>query len=116
MSGHEHAGGTAPGLHGHAADAAASAPERGEGGDTLRAISRTLAVCAAPRYLRRTATIGVVVGTWLTFMNHGDALLYGSPSWELTTRVALNYLTPFVVSNLGLLSRPPSQEPRRPRD
>lgn len=66
-------------------------------------LNRILRVCATPVHLKRTASIASVVGTWLTLVNQGDLLLAGqSPiPWS---KLVLNYLTPFVVSNLGLLS------------
>ena len=49
-----------------------------------------------------TATrIAVVVGTWLSLMNQGHAIVHGNLPW---LKVALNYLTPFVVSSLGYLA------------
>ena len=49
-----------------------------------------------------TATrIAVVVGTWLSLMNQGHAIVHGRAPW---LKIALNYLTPFVVSSLGYLA------------
>ena len=45
--------------------------------------------------------IMLVVGTWLTAMNHGDAILRGSIPW---LKVALDYGTPFTVASLGFLA------------
>jgi hypothetical protein len=45
--------------------------------------------------------IALVVGTWLSLMNQGRLILAGHPPW---VRIALNYLTPFVVSSLGFLA------------
>ncbi|TJY55958.1 hypothetical protein E4T66_20390 [Sinimarinibacterium sp. CAU 1509] len=58
----------------------------------------------SPTHLRRTGTISLVVGTWLTAFNQGDALLSSGLSSMLGLKIFLNYLTPFVVANLGLLS------------
>lgn len=74
-------------------------------------LRRALAVCLLPRHLRRTAAIALIVGTWLTLVNQGDTLLAAvsasgaSSDLGMAIKVALNYLTPFVVSNFGLLSR-----------
>lgn len=73
---------------------------------------RTLNTILKPAHLRRTGLVALVVGTWLTAFNHGDALLAGAWSVTLGVKVFLNFLTPFVVANLGLLSRqagPPSR-------
>lgn len=49
-----------------------------------------------------TATrIALVVGTWLSLMNQGRLILHGHAPW---VRIALNYLTPFVVASLGYLA------------
>ena len=61
------------------------------------------------RYLRRTMAIAVIVGTWLTLFNQGDTLVAGTLSAVLLGKIFLNYLTPFVVANLGLLSREDSE-------
>jgi len=56
------------------------------------------------RHLRRTGVIALVVGTWLTAFNQGDALLADGWTAVLGLKIFLNYLTPFMVANLGLLS------------
>ncbi len=55
-------------------------------------------------HLRRTTLIALVVGTWLTSFNLGDLLLQGQWNTTIAIKLGLDYLTPFVVSNLGLLS------------
>jgi hypothetical protein len=55
-------------------------------------------------HLRRTTAIAALVGTWLTVVNQGDALIAGTVSALLVGKTLLNYLTPFIVANLGLLS------------
>ncbi|HJO35140.1 MAG TPA: hypothetical protein QF361_02835 [Gammaproteobacteria bacterium] len=66
---------------------------------------KALATILVPAHLRRTGLIALIVGSWLTAFNQGDALLAGAWSARLALKVFLNYLTPFVVANLGLLSR-----------
>ena len=61
-------------------------------------------VIATPVHLKRTLLIAFVVGTWLNAFNHGDELLRGAFSAHLAGKLLLNYLTPFVVSNIGLLA------------
>ncbi len=58
-----------------------------------------------PAHLRRTGSIALIVGTWLTAFNQGDVLWTGELYGWLWVQVSLNYLTPFVVANLGLLSK-----------
>ncbi len=65
---------------------------------------QALAIILAPQHLRRTGAIALLVGLWLSAFNQGDVLLAGAWSKALCLKLALNFLTPFVVSNLGLLS------------
>ena len=67
-------------------------------------VGRAFRHCARPRHLRRTSTIALVVGSWLTLFNQGDVLTSGHVDSVLLIKVLLNYLTPFVVANFGLLS------------
>ena len=60
--------------------------------------------CAKPARLRRTAMIALVVGTILTLLNQGDVILGGNATGATAVKAALNYVVPFVVSNLGMLS------------
>ena len=61
----------------------------------------------AARLFLRGATIvsatpiAAVVGTWLSLLNQGSAILDGRPPW---LKLALNYATPFVVASLGFLA------------
>lgn len=58
-----------------------------------------------PAHLRRTGLIAFLVGTWLTAFNQGDVILAGGFDFGVIVKITLNYFTPFVVANLGLLSR-----------
>jgi hypothetical protein len=51
--------------------------------------------------LRSAVLIAVFVGTWLSLLNQGRVILDGHPPWP---KIALNYVTPFVVSSLGYLA------------
>ena len=62
-----------------------------------------LRICLRPDHLRRTLTIAVVVGTILTAINHADVIARGDATSATLAKAALNYVVPFVVSNLGLL-------------
>ncbi|MGH8215353.1 MAG: nitrate/nitrite transporter NrtS [Rhodanobacteraceae bacterium] len=68
---------------------------------TLRTSAR---VIFTPVHLKRMLLIAFVVGSWLNLFNHGDALLRGAFGAHLAIKLALNYLTPFIVSNFGLLA------------
>jgi hypothetical protein len=45
--------------------------------------------------------IALVVGVWLSLMNQGGPVFDGHPPW---VKLALNFLTPFVVASLGYLA------------
>ena len=62
-----------------------------------------LRICLEPQNLRRTLAIALVVGTILTAINQADVILRGDATWTIAAKAALNYLVPFIVSNLGLL-------------
>jgi hypothetical protein len=72
--------------------------------------ARYAEICLQPHHLTRTLAIALVVGTWLTAFNHGEVLMYAEASGGLWVKVLLNYLTPFVVSNWGLVSRRTAEE------
>lgn len=72
--------------------------------ESLAGLGSLVRLCCRPRHLRRTSTIAIVVGSWLTLFNQGEVLWAGGLSFALLLKVLLNYLTPFVVANLGLLS------------
>lgn len=70
------------------------------------ALARTVGTwryCARREHLRRTARIALAVGLLLTAINQGDAILSGPVTAMTALRCVLNFLVPFVVSNLGLL-------------
>jgi hypothetical protein len=66
-------------------------------GDSLR-------ICFRPEHLRRTIKIAVVVGTILTLINQLDVIVKGNADTLTWVKCGLNYVVPFVVSNLGLLA------------
>lgn len=63
-----------------------------------------VAYCLRRTHLRRTTRIAFVVGLLLTAVNQGAVILDGDASMLTWVRSAVNFLIPFVVSNLGLLS------------
>ena len=62
------------------------------------------AVVVAPRQLRRTVSVMLVVGTAFFAMNQLGVILAGRATALVWVKAALTYLTPFCVSNFGLLS------------
>ncbi len=69
-----------------------------------RGIRAALGYCSRPEHLRRTIVIAVVVGTLLTAVNQLDVIARGDATTVTWAKCAANYLVPFIVSNLGLLS------------
>lgn len=61
-------------------------------------------ICCARPTLRRTARIAAVVGLVLTGINEGDSLVHGHVSGGTGIKMALNFVVPFIVSNLGVLA------------
>jgi hypothetical protein len=68
------------------------------------AVRNALAYCRRPEHLRRTVRIALVVGLVLTAINQLDVILGGGATTGTWIKCALNFVVPFVVSNLGLLS------------
>jgi hypothetical protein len=72
------------------------------------AMRAALAYCQQPEHLRRTLRIALVVGLVLTAINQLDVIVGGDATAVTWVKCGLNFVVPFVVSNLGLLSgRPP---------
>ena len=62
-------------------------------------------VCCRCDHLRVTGGVALIVGTWLTAINQADMILSHGFSVVILLKVLVNYLTPFIVSNAGLLAR-----------
>jgi len=89
---------------------------RGEKGNqylVVRAVGRivfsmeirvALATCRQPSNLRRTLTIALIVGCILSIINQGDVIVHGDATGATVLKVCLNFVVPFVVSNLGVLT------------
>lgn len=56
------------------------------------------------RHLKRTTLISLGVGSWLTLFNLGGVIWHGDAGITVWIKLALDYATPFVVANMGLLS------------
>jgi hypothetical protein len=68
------------------------------------ALADALSYCRRPAHLRRTLRIALVVGIVLTVINQADVLLAGHAGTGTFIKCGLNFVVPFIVSNLGLLS------------
>jgi len=70
----------------------------------LESLRERLAPCVQRQTLQRTITIALVVGTVLTAINQLGVLTSGRVTLATYLRCGANYLVPFIVSNLGVLS------------
>ena len=71
---------------------------------SLRGLREGLAYIGRPEHLRRTLRIALVVGGILTAINQGDVILKAHATSGTWVKCGLNFVVPFCVSNLGLLS------------
>ncbi|GAC1325178.1 MAG: hypothetical protein NVSMB25_23390 [Thermoleophilaceae bacterium] len=74
--------------------------------DTTRrtTLADALAYCRRPAHIRRTLRVALVVGLLLNGVNEATPIANGQLGALTWIRVALNFIVPFVVSNIGLLS------------
>ena len=84
-------------------------------------VHEALAPCRERATLRRTIRIALVVGCVLTVINQLNVLIRGGATALTGVKIGLNFLVPFVVSNLGVLAASrsatgTSASPDRPRD
>ena len=70
----------------------------------MAAIRDAVIYCSRREHLRRTVTIALIVGIVLTSINQLDVILAGDATPWTWVKCAMNFLVPFLVSNLGLLS------------
>ena len=61
-------------------------------------------VVLAPHHLRKTIPLALVVGSAFFVMNQLGVILSGHTTGLVWLKAALTYLTPFLVSNYGVLS------------
>jgi hypothetical protein len=67
-------------------------------------LADAISYCGKRAHLRRTLRIALVVGIVLTAINQLDVLVSGDAGTATFIKCGLNFVVPFVVSNLGLLS------------
>ena len=83
----------------------------------MSSVGQAVTFCLQRQNLYRTLRIALVVGVLLTLINQGGVLAAGDSTAATWVRCALNFFTPFVVSNTGLLSAADwrSSSPSTPR-
>jgi hypothetical protein len=83
-------------------------PAIGVAGDAAgteeRGLRAAVAYCGRREHLRRTLGIALVVGIVLTSINQLDVIVSGEATLTTWVKCGMNFVVPFVVSNLGLLS------------
>lgn len=62
-----------------------------------------LRVVAYRPHLRKTVSVGLLVGSIIFCINHLDVVLRGEATVSTWLKGALTYLVPFCVSNYGIL-------------
>jgi hypothetical protein len=67
-------------------------------------IAAAVETCRKPANLRRTLTIAAVVGFVLSMINEGGAIIHGNVTRADSWKICLNFIVPFIVSNLGVLA------------
>jgi hypothetical protein len=75
-----------------------------ESAPTWSTLGELLSIVVAPRQLRRTASVMLVVGSAFFAMNQLGVILAGRATAVVWLKAALTYLTPLLVSNFGVLS------------
>jgi hypothetical protein len=79
-------------------------PESAEDERADRGWRAALAYCGRREHLRKTIPIALVVGIVLTAINQLDVILGGDATAGTWVKSGMNFVVPFIVSNLGLLS------------
>jgi hypothetical protein len=51
---------------------------------------------------KRTLTIAAIVGCILSIINEGDVIIHGNATGMTAVKICLNFVVPFIVSNLGV--------------
>lgn len=65
---------------------------------------QALSLVARGATVRVAGRVALAVGTILSVANQGTVIAEGHSSWVTWLRVAVNYITPFVVASLGYLA------------
>ena len=71
---------------------------------TWSTLRELVSIVVAPRQLKRTVSVMLVVGTAFFAMNQLGIILAGRATGSVWVKAGLTYVTPLLVSNFGLLS------------
>lgn len=72
--------------------------------DARSRLRYAVARCRRPAHLRRTVRLALLVGLILTAVNQLQVIVEGDATVGTWVRCAANFVIPFIVANLGLLS------------
>lgn len=67
-------------------------------------VRQMICIMVEPVHIKRILLITLVVGLWLSLFNEGGPIVHGPWNAWLSVKIFLNFLTPYVVANLGLLA------------
>jgi hypothetical protein len=73
-------------------------------GATWSTWREAVSVVVAPKNLRRTVSIALIIGSVFFAMNQLGTIVAGQATALVWLKAAMTYLTPLVVSNFGVLS------------
>jgi hypothetical protein len=73
-----------------------------------------VSIVVAPRHLKRTVSVALIVGSTFFAMNQLSVIVAGHAGTIVWVKAALTYLTPLFVSNFGVLSATRQRAPRIP--
>ncbi|HME53148.1 MAG TPA: nitrate/nitrite transporter NrtS [Candidatus Lokiarchaeia archaeon] len=62
---------------------------------------KTIILCFSWPIVRRALISAAIVGTILTIINHGDAILHGQVDSAIMFQIGLTVLVPYVVSTVS---------------
>ncbi len=67
-------------------------------------MSKWLSLALDRETVRRSTKVGLIVGTVLVCINHGDALLAGNIDMNRAAKMILTYFVPYLISTYASLS------------
>lgn len=69
----------------------------------MSAVVDAIRYCIRPAHLRWTLRVALVMGVVYTAVNQADIIVRGHSDVLTWIKVPLNFVTPFLVANVGLL-------------
>src|SRR4249920_1866458 len=85
-----------------------------ERAEVWRTWREAAAIALAPRQLKRTVSIALIVGSVFFAMNQLGVIVAGNANTIVWLKAGMTYLTPLLVSNFGVLSATRGRTPDDP--